>query len=149
LIAHLKPSTTRRESVVVKMPKPPAQPIDMEALAAALAARVDINALADAIVARVDLGAIVRQNADATAAAAAVATSGAIRGASVGVFRVLASMLAVRALLLLGLAGAFALAWVAMQAGTPAAIGIFVAYAVLVMVPLVYLERKPADAKVE
>jgi DNA-binding XRE family transcriptional regulator len=64
-------------------------------------------------------------------------------GASLAVFHAIASLLAVRLMLLLALMGGFALAWRALDIGTPQAGAVVVAYAVLLLLPLVWLERAP------
>lgn len=77
-------------------------------------------------------------------APAAVSTVGAdVRAAALGVFQAIATLLAVRALLLLALAGAFVVAMLALRAGTWQADGVLVGYAVLILIPLVWLERNP------
>jgi uncharacterized RDD family membrane protein YckC len=109
---------------------------------------IDLNALAAAVVARIDLNPIASQ----AAAAASAAAEAAVRGSSIGVFRAIASLLAVRVLLLLALVGGFALSWQALQLNSPQAVAVLIAYAVLVMIPLVLLERGPkgaAHARVE
>ena len=67
----------------------------------------------------------------------------AVRGAAIGVFQAVATILAVRLLLLLALIGGFLLAWQALQLNSPQAVAVLIAYAVLIMIPLVYLERAP------
>lgn len=62
--------------------------------------------------------------------------------AILSVFAALGFALSARLLLLLAIIGAFVLAMMAMQNTSYQTIGIFVAYALLVIVPLVYLETK-------
>lgn len=62
--------------------------------------------------------------------------------AMVSVFSVLAFALSARLLLLLALIGAFVLALMAMDRQTPLAAAILVAYALLTVAPLVYLELR-------
>jgi len=59
----------------------------------------------------------------------------------VGVFRAIAFALSARLLILLSLVGAFTLALMAMQAQTNASLYVLIAYAVLVILPLIWLER--------
>jgi hypothetical protein len=73
----------------------------------------------------------------------AAAVNAGVRAGQIGAFQAVASVLAVRFLLLLALLGGFALAFLALRAGTPQAAGVLVAYAVLVIIPLVWL-YKPA-----
>lgn len=56
-------------------------------------------------------------------------------------------LLAVRLMLMLALLGGFALAVMAMVRGTYEAGGVLVAYAVLVLIPLIWLERNPRVGK--
>lgn len=107
------PKVTREK--VVRLDAPPPRPVP----ASPAAPVVDVALLVNEI---------------QTAAAAAV------RGSAIGAFQAVAAMLAVRLLLILALFGAFALAWAALQLGTQQAVVVLVAYAVLVMIPLVYLE---------
>lgn len=65
------------------------------------------------------------------------------RASAAGVFHAVASLLAVRFLLLLALLGAFALAFLALRNGTYEAGGVLIAYCALVLLPLVWLERAP------
>ena len=70
-------------------------------------------------------------------------TAAAVRASGVGVFHAVATLLAVRLLLMLSLIGGFALAFLALRTGTYQAGGVLVAYAVLIVIPLVWLERSP------
>jgi len=65
------------------------------------------------------------------------------RASAAGVFHAVASLLAVRFLLLLALIGGFALAFMALRAGTYEAAAVMVGYAVLIVIPLIWLERAP------
>lgn len=58
-----------------------------------------------------------------------------------------ALILAVRLFLFLSLIGAFVLAWVAIHAETTASLAVFVAYDILVIFPLVYLDLKGKSAE--
>lgn len=58
-----------------------------------------------------------------------------------------ATLLAIRFLLLLAVAGGFVLALLALRAGTYQADGVLAAYAVLIVLPLVALERSPRVEK--
>jgi len=60
--------------------------------------------------------------------------------AALGAFRALASVLAARLLLLLGVLGAFVLAWVAAHAESFTPLCVLVAYGVLVVGPLAWLD---------
>jgi len=62
--------------------------------------------------------------------------------AMVSVFSALAFALSARLLLLLALAGAFVLALMAMQSQSYQSIGILIAYALLIVGPMVYLEAR-------
>jgi hypothetical protein len=64
--------------------------------------------------------------------------------AQLAAFRAIALVLAVRLLLLLALMGGFSLAVMSMLWQTPVGVAIVVAYAVLLMLPLVWLETKKA-----
>jgi hypothetical protein len=77
------------------------------------------------------------------AAQVAKATVAAVRASGVGVFQAVATLLAIRLLLMLALVGGFALAFLALRAGTYQAGGVLVAYAVLIIIPLVWLEKNP------
>ena len=119
---------TMREKVVALSPPPAPSmppPIDLDRLADLLAARMNVD---DRIV---------------------QAATNAARGTAIGVFYAVASLLAVRVLLLLGLVGGFVLAWMALKIDTPQAVGVLIAYAILIMIPLVYLERTKPTARVD
>jgi hypothetical protein len=79
--------------------------------------------------------------------AAAQAVAGAQVAAARTVFSAIAMLLAVRVLLLLALCGGFVIAVMALRDGSYAAIGILVAYQLLMVVPLVILERNPRVGK--
>jgi hypothetical protein len=75
---------------------------------------------------------------------AAVQSATAARtAAAAGVLHSIASLLAVRLLLMLALAGGFIVALLALQYGSLQSAGILVAYALLIVLPLVWLERNP------
>lgn len=71
------------------------------------------------------------------------ATQSAVRGASIGALQAVASLLAVRLLLLMALLGGFVVALMVLRLGTYQADAVLVAYAVLIVIPLVWLERNP------
>ena len=102
---------------------------------------------APAIQAPLDLAAVLERIADQASRQAAVAAAAAVRGSAIGVFQAVATMLALRVLLLLGLVGGFALSWRALDLATNTAIGVVIAYAVLIMIPLVVLERSPKGGR--
>jgi hypothetical protein len=85
----------------------------------------------------------VRELSQAAARAAHDATVSSVRGAALGVFQAVASLLAVRILLLVALLGGLGLAVMALRIGSYQALGVLVAYAVLVLIPLIWLERSP------
>ena len=80
------------------------------------------------------------------AARVADAVQAGTRASAAGVFHAVASLLAVRFLLLLALLGGFALAFMALRAGSYEAAGVLIAYAMLIVIPLIYLERYPRSA---
>lgn len=59
--------------------------------------------------------------------------------ATLGVLQAIALLLAARALLMLSLIGAFVLALIASRSESSAALYVLIAYAVLIVLPLVYL----------
>lgn len=63
--------------------------------------------------------------------------------AFVGVLAAIGAILAVRLLLLLAIVGGFVLAVMALTGGTYQAAGVLIAYAVLIVLPLVWLESRP------
>ena len=65
----------------------------------------------------------------------------------VGTFHAVATILAVRFLLLLSLVGAFALAWTAMAHPSYPAIIILISYVLLTVLPLVWLDRNGRQNK--
>lgn len=84
----------------------------------------------------------------ARSAAEAAAASAVGRLVSMqGVLQAIATLLAVRLMLMLALLGGFALAVMALHTGSWQAAGVMVAYAVLVLLPLVWLERNPRVSK--
>lgn len=66
-----------------------------------------------------------------------------VRAAALGVFQAIGTLLAVRLLLMLALVGGFVLALMALRSGTYQAGGVLIAYAVLIVIPLIWLERNP------
>ena len=64
---------------------------------------------------------------------------------TIGVIAAVTVLTAVRLWLLLALVGAFVLAVMAMQAQTIPALAVMVAYAVLVLIPMVYLQARPVS----
>jgi hypothetical protein len=63
--------------------------------------------------------------------------------AYIGALTAIASILAVRLLLLLAILGGFVIAVMALRDGGYQAAGVLVAYAVLILIPLVWLESRP------
>jgi len=63
--------------------------------------------------------------------------------AYIGALTAIASILAVRLLLLLAILGGFVIAVMALRDGGNQAAGVLVAYAVLILIPLVWLESRP------
>jgi uncharacterized YccA/Bax inhibitor family protein len=83
---------------------------------------------------------MVRGSAMSAAVQSAVQARTAV---TTGVFHAVAALLAVRLLLLLAILGGFTLALIALANGGYQAMGVLVAYAVLIVLPLVWLERNP------
>jgi hypothetical protein len=77
----------------------------------------------------------------AAAQEAATAVVSARTAAVTGTLHAIAALLAIRKLLLLALVGGFAVTVMALRLGTYQALGGLVAYAVLILIPIVYLER--------
>lgn len=69
------------------------------------------------------------------------AMKASVRGASIGVFHALSAILAVRFLLMMSLVGGFVVALEVLKLGTYQADGVLVAYAALIVLPLVASER--------
>ena len=90
---------------------------------------------------QIDVRAVLSQIAQAATQHAAQAAAAATKGAATGVLLAVGAMLAQRLLLLAALVGGFVLAIVALQIGSYQALGVLIAYAVLIMIPLVWLER--------
>lgn len=95
-----------------------------------------------------------RPLAEQIAAQAAVrAAQATAQSLGVGLVRIWAgigTVLAIRLLLLLSILGAFALAWLAMEYRDIASLCVLIAYAVLVVLPMVYLSRfNRADSRGE
>lgn len=65
----------------------------------------------------------------------------------VGTFQAIATILAVRFILLLAVVGGFILAVMAMQSQTTQSIGLLISYATLTVLPLVWLDRNGARRK--
>jgi hypothetical protein len=63
--------------------------------------------------------------------------------AYIGALTAIASILAVRLLLLLAILGGFVIAVMALRDGGYQAAGVLVAFAVLILIPLVWLESRP------
>lgn len=95
---------------------------------------------------QIDVRAALSQIAQAATQHAAQAAAAATRGAATGVLLAVGAMLAQRLLLLAALVGGFVLAIVALQIGSYQALGVLIAYAVLIMIPLVWLERASRPA---
>lgn len=70
------------------------------------------------------------------------AVAASVNGAALGVFQAIASLLAVRLLLLLTLCGGFTLALSALHEGTPVSVAVLVAYALLFIFPVAALEYR-------
>ena len=79
--------------------------------------------------------------ADAAAQRAAGTVLATISSGLVSTWMGIGTVLAIRLLLLLTLAGGFTLAVMAMQAQTNLALAVMIAYAVLVILPMVYLSQ--------
>jgi hypothetical protein len=71
------------------------------------------------------------------------AVTASVTGAALGVFQAIATILAVRFILLLTLAGGFFLAVEAMHQQIPLGVAVLVAYAVLFIFPVAALEYRP------
>lgn len=81
------------------------------------------------------------------AKAAADAVCSAHFSAVAHTWRAVAGLLAVRYLLALSMVGGFSLALLALMIGTWQAAGAVLAYAVLIFLPLVYLETRPREGR--
>ncbi len=75
--------------------------------------------------------------------AAAETYVGARLAGAQGLLHAVAALLAVRLLLLVSVAGAIGVALMALNLGTYQAAGVLVAYALLTVLPLTWLERNP------
>lgn len=75
------------------------------------------------------------------------AVAASVNGAAIGVFQAIASLLAVRLILLLTLCGGFTLALSAIRLGTPMSVAVLVAYALLFIFPVAALELRPKIRK--
>jgi hypothetical protein len=73
---------------------------------------------------------------------AAKAYQASREGALLSVLHALAALLAIRWLLMIAGLGAFALAYWSLQVGTPLALATLISYAVLIVIPLVWLESR-------
>lgn len=100
-----------------------------------------IEAIREAV--RAELAPIAHSVADTAIRAAAQTFVGARLASAQGLLHAVAALLAVRLLLLLALVGGFVLTVMALHEGTYQADGLVVAYAVLFILPLVWLERNP------
>src|ERR1700744_3575849 len=124
-------SQTIRESVVALQPKT-TTPATIS---------LPIDAIREAVRAEMS---VAHQVATETAIRAAASSVAAARlTATQGVLHAVAALLAVRMLLLLALCGGFILALMAVRNGGYQAAGVLVAYSVLIVLPLVWLERNP------
>lgn len=136
-------SQTMREAVVPLPPKAlPAPPM-------VPAAALPLDAIREAVRAEMNVAlAGVQQVATETALrAAAAGVAGAKLAGAAGALRAVAQLLAVRGLLFLALCGGFGLAWRALDIGTYQAGGVVIAYAILILIPLIWLERNPRVEK--
>ncbi|MDE2104281.1 MAG: hypothetical protein KGL39_43995 [Patescibacteria group bacterium] len=79
--------------------------------------------------------------ADAAAQQASRSTLNSAGTALVGTWMGIGTVLAIRLLLLLTLCGGFVLAVMAMRSQTTIALGVMIAYSILVILPMVYLSR--------
>ena len=104
-----------------------------------------IEAIREAV--RAEMAGVAHAAQQVAVNAAAQAVAGAQVAAARTVFSAIAMLLAVRVLLLLALCGGFVIAVMALRDGSYAAIGILVAYQLLMVVPLVILERNPRVGK--
>ena len=77
---------------------------------------------------------------DAQQRAAQASVTASVTGAALGVFQAISTLLAVRFILLLTLAGGFFLAVSAMQHQTSISVWVLIAYAVLVIFPISAIE---------
>jgi hypothetical protein len=150
-------SQTTREKVVPLGQKPAPQPVSfpIEPLQATIRETVRAEvaaALGD--VHQVVAGAVQAQARamlesasavahDASVEAVAAAMVGAKLAAHRGVLHAIASLLVIRLLLLMALLGGLLLAWRALDAGTYQSGAVLVAYAILIVLPLVALEWSP------
>lgn len=75
------------------------------------------------------------------------AVAASVTGAALGVFQAIATILAVRVILLLTLAGGFFLAVCAIHQGTPVSLAVLVAYALLFIFPVTALEYRAKPKK--
>ena len=93
---------------------------------------------------------LAEQIAAQAAARAAQATAQSLGVGLVRIWAGIGTVLAIRLLLLLSILGAFALAWLAMEYRDVASLCVLIAYAVLVVLPMVYLSRfNRADSRGE
>lgn len=75
------------------------------------------------------------------------AVTGAVAAAALGVFQAIATLLAVRLILLLTLCGGFTLAVSALHQGTLISVAVLVAYALLFIFPVAALEIRGKPTK--
>lgn len=93
---------------------------------------------------------LAEQIAAQAATRAAQATAQSLGVGLVRIWAGIGTVLAIRLLLLLSILGAFALAWLAMEYRDIASLCVLIAYAVLVVLPMVYLSRfNRADSRGE
>ena len=130
-------SETRRMAVTPLPAKPPAAdqlPVSLPIDAIREAVRAEFAAALENVQS-VAISAAMRASAEGVAAAKMAGYANSIHAVT--------TLLAVRLLLLLALLGGFALAVMALLNGGYQAAGVMVAYAVLVLIPLIYLEKNP------
>ena len=141
-------SQTIRERVVPLAPKTErVAPFPVEVVQTAVhAALADIGAVVSQTV-LAQMPTILEASRTVAAQTAHAATAEALVGArlaaSQGLLHAVAALLAIKVLLLLALLGGLFLAWRALDAGTYQAATVLGGYAVLIMLPLVWLEYHP------
>lgn len=124
---------TEIRTLIASLP-PPATPVDPEPLIAPI--RAQAAQAATAAAEATSIAETARSRADAAMAQPQQSTPEQV----LNVLRVISRVVAVRVLLFLSLAGTFTMALLAMAQGTPLALGEMVAFAVLTMGPLAWLE---------
>ena len=103
--------------------------------------QIPIEAIREIV--RAEIAPLHQATADAAMRGAAIGVAQSKHLATAGVLQAIASLLAVRLLLLIAISGGLALAILTLRAGTYQADGVLAAYAVFVVLPLVVLERNP------